>query len=416
LLFAALYFSEGAPIGFIWLALPTRLKDAEVPLEKITELTALLVLPWTFKFLWAPLVDVLRGARWSLRHWIVAAQAIMGLTLAPLLWLDPLADFALMVASLLVHALAAATQDVAIDALCISETLPEERGRYNGWMQAGMLLGRASLGGGALVMAAWIGDRAVIVLLMLAVLSSSVLVVMSCEQNLRVLDRRQRWRHLQRAAAMAVRSRNTWLGLAFGLLGGAAFKSLEVVYGPFLIDRGYSQADIGWFSAGPMIVSMIAGSLVGGRLADRVGRRSSVTLAMLLVVAMVTCLAISDHLMHQQGGKHLLTFLAGAAFGIGLFTAASYALFMDLTDPDLSASQFSAFMGSTNGCESWSTYVIGQIISAAGYASGFLTMSAVSLVALLLLVWIRPRSEDERSRSRPAARKGAGGSGNTDHH
>jgi hypothetical protein len=39
---------------------------------------------------------------------------------------------------------------------------------------------------------------------------------------------------------------------------------------------------------------------------------------------------------------------------IGLFTAASYALFMDLTDPKLGGTQFSAFMAATNGCESWS--------------------------------------------------------------
>ncbi len=52
-LFAALYLSEGAPIGFIWWALPTRLRMAGVTVEQITLLTAVLVLPWAFKFLWA---------------------------------------------------------------------------------------------------------------------------------------------------------------------------------------------------------------------------------------------------------------------------------------------------------------------------------------------------------------------------
>ena len=63
LLFAALYLSEGAPIGFLWLALPTRLKVADVSIQQITALTAVLVIPWTFKFAWAPLVDVLRSRR-----------------------------------------------------------------------------------------------------------------------------------------------------------------------------------------------------------------------------------------------------------------------------------------------------------------------------------------------------------------
>jgi MFS family permease len=66
MLFAALYFSEGAPIGFIWWALPAQLRLQHVPIEQITLLTSTLVLPWTLKFLWAPLVDLLSGNRWTL--------------------------------------------------------------------------------------------------------------------------------------------------------------------------------------------------------------------------------------------------------------------------------------------------------------------------------------------------------------
>jgi len=44
-LFTLLYLSEGAPIGFIWWALPTLLRTAGVSVPKITELTAMLVLP-----------------------------------------------------------------------------------------------------------------------------------------------------------------------------------------------------------------------------------------------------------------------------------------------------------------------------------------------------------------------------------
>ena len=146
LLFACLYLSEGAPIGFIWLALPVRLRSRDVPVEEITWLAAVLVLPWTFKFAWAPLVDLLRGRHWTLRHWIVSAQCVMGISLAPLIWIDPQQQFAMLATILLVHALAAATQDVAIDALCIAATEPGTRGQYNGWMQAAMVtMGLVSL-------------------------------------------------------------------------------------------------------------------------------------------------------------------------------------------------------------------------------------------------------------------------------
>ena len=74
-LFAALYFLEGAPIGFLWWALPPALRAGGRPVDEIAALLAVLALPWALKVLWAPLVDVLRGSRWTERGWITAAQA-----------------------------------------------------------------------------------------------------------------------------------------------------------------------------------------------------------------------------------------------------------------------------------------------------------------------------------------------------
>ncbi len=394
ILFGSLYLSEGAPIGFIWLALPTRLRANGVPVEQITWLTAVLVLPWTFKFAWAPLVDLLRARWWTLRHWIVAAQCVMGTTLVPLIWLEPAQDFQILTWLLLAHAFAAATQDVAIDALCISATEPHERGQYNGWMQAGMLLGRAMMGGGALVMSAYIGAEAVIGLLVLLTTFSMILVIMSRPPQIACshVGGDGRWPELRLAVWTAVGDRNTWLGLALAATGGAAFKSLEVIYGPFLVDRGFAKETIGWFSLGPMIGAMIAGSLLGGWLADRLGRRRCVAGSLLFIALAIVALAASDWLTGPSGGWYLFLWLAVTALGIGFFTASSYALFMDITRPAIAATQFSAFMGATNGCESWSSYTAGRLIGAFGYPAAMLAMSLVSLIALPLIATLRPET------------------------
>jgi hypothetical protein len=60
-LFASLYFAEGAPIGFLWWALPATLREAGAPVERITALTAMLALPWAVKFVRAPLIDLSAG-------------------------------------------------------------------------------------------------------------------------------------------------------------------------------------------------------------------------------------------------------------------------------------------------------------------------------------------------------------------
>ncbi len=368
----------------------------------------MLVLPWTFKFLWAPLLDTLRGPHWSLRHWIVSAQIVMGFSLLPLLWLDPVASFNLIATILLVHALAAATQDVAIDAYCISTTAPGERGAYNGWMQTGMLLGRGMMGGGALVMSTYLGDRFVIGLLIALTMFSLLLVVWIPQTPIQSEEasHQDRLRQIGRSLWIAITHRNTWVGLLFGATAGAAFKSLEVFYGPYLIDRGVSQDAIGWFSMGPMIGMMIMGSMLGGRLADRVGAKQCVTLGLVFLAMCIMTLAAADSSALAPIAWFAFPLLGLAAVGIGFFTAALYTLFMDISQPRIAATQFSAFMGSTNGCEAWSSFASGLIIAHFGYSAAMLSMSVVSLLTLPVLLFLSSSAQVDRHAGRAEKNQG----------
>lgn len=394
-LFFSLYLSEGAPIGYLWLALPTRLRAAGVPVEQITALTSLLVLPWTFKFLVAPLVDGMRTPRWGRRHFVVASQLVMGVTLLATLAFDPVHQLGALTWLLLAHACAAATQDVSIDALCIASTPPEERGRLNGWMQAGMMAGRAAMGGGALVLEKYVGPAAVVMILAaLTTFSIGLVLLASSLETAPSGGGVARVRELLRELASALREPKTWGGLAVALVGGAAFKALEVVLGPFLVDRGYDKSQVGWFSAGPMILCMILGAVVGGALADRVPRQRVVAGALVLVIASVASVAAVDLAGGGAGGALLLGILAASAFTVGLYTSSSYALFMDLTRPTIAATQFSAFMGATNGCESWSVWAMGRLHGAHGYARALLVLCGVSLLALPLILALEPERRD----------------------
>ncbi len=410
LLFASLYMSEGAPIGFIWSALPTRLRTFDVPIGDITWLTALLVIPWTFKFLWAPVIDWLRTPRWSYPHWIVSMQCVMGLTLTPLLWLDPIEDFYVMAWVLFAHAISAATQDVAIDAYCIASTNVGERGTYNGWMQTGMLLGRAMLGGGALVLSSYFGDTTVILLLIMVTTFSAAMVI--------TIPARGRSRRMSDSAAtdeeladaerlgifqalrLVLLHRNTWFGMFFGAIGPAVFKSLEVFYGPYLIDRGISQEDVGWFSMLPMIGLMVIGSILGGKCSDRYGARPCVVVSLLWICVSVCGLGLGDRLGLESPGLMAFPMLSLAAFGIGLFTASMYGMFMDITHPRIGATQFSALMGSTNGCESWSSFASGLLIANFSYSTAMFSMAAVSVLAIPLLFGLVLK-EPERMWTKP---------------
>jgi MFS transporter, PAT family, beta-lactamase induction signal transducer AmpG len=381
-LFTLLYFSEGAPIGFIWWALPTLLRTRGVALERITTLTSILILPWVGKFLWSPLVDTWRTPRWGFRAWIISAQLLMGVTLLPLIWFDPIEHFSLWFVLLLCHALAAATQDVAIDALAINVVPESQRGLLNGSMQAGMLLGRSLFGGGALLVATRLGWHWIFIGLILCLWSATAVLLFVREPE--VLSEKKSWHEFRSHLLSALRQRTTWLGLAFALTSAAAFEATGALAGPYLIDRNVARETVGFFFTLPVVVATISGGLVGGRLSDYLGRMKAVGHFLLGFVLVIVGLGLAE-MGTPPTQAILLSLLAALYFFIGLFTAASYALFMDLTDPKLGGTQFSTFMAATNGCESWSGWAGGQLAARGGYALSFLAMSAVSLLSLRLL-------------------------------
>jgi MFS transporter, PAT family, beta-lactamase induction signal transducer AmpG len=393
LLFTLLYASEGAPIGFIWWAMPTLLRTAEVPIEQITGLTALVLLPWIFKFAWAPLVDTLRSWWWGFRAWIMTAQLLMGATLLPLIWLDPLADFETWRWLLLAHALAAATQDVAIDALAINSVPPRDRGILNGCMQAGMLTGRSLFGGGALLVAATLGRGWMIGALVAWIWFALATLVFVREQP-GLAPSHERFATFRRNLADALRRSTVWLGIAFALVAGAAFEATGQLAGPFLVDRGVDIAAIGIFFGILAVSATLTGGLLGGRLSDHWGRLRTVGGFLLGLAASVLLLAVVD-LSGWHDQTTLFALLTLLYFFIGLFTASSYALFMDLTDPRLGGTQFSTYMAATNGCEAWSAWAGGRIAGAAGYPAAFIVMSVVSLGGLGLLRAMQPHVQEE---------------------
>lgn len=121
-------FASGLPFNLPDSTLQAWLASLDVDLKTIGWLT-LLSVPYTFKFLWAPLLDryalPVLGRR---RGWMVLLQLVLAGAIAGL-GLQAPAEGVWMVASLgLLIAFASATQDIVIDAYRADTLRPEERG------------------------------------------------------------------------------------------------------------------------------------------------------------------------------------------------------------------------------------------------------------------------------------------------
>lgn len=385
----AFYFAEGAPIGFIWWAMPALLKKEDVSIDVIAAFTASLTLPWAFKFLWAPLIDVFQTKRYGLKQWIAGTQMLMCLTLLPLVF-TPLSDhFFFWGLCLFLHSVCAATQDVCVDALMIKVVVPPEKGMTNAYMQAGMLLGRGLFGGGTLVALSYFGLPVAILIMIGLVFCVLVLVFfIRNPTDLNTEDQRTSAGFLGRLKE-TFSTPNTWYTLGFALTAAAAFEVVGAMAGPFLTDQKVELTSIGMFFALPVIIVTIVGGLIGGFLADRLARKSALLVFLSLAVLTVILISLPEF-FHISLPQHGWMFLFSAMyFFVGMFTTSSYALFMDVTNPKLSATEFSTFMAATNACEAWTVWSSGIIIAATGYGFSFLLMSGVSLLSLFFLFRIK---------------------------
>jgi MFS transporter, PAT family, beta-lactamase induction signal transducer AmpG len=186
---------------------------------------------------------------------------------------------------------------------------------------------------------------------------------------------------------LVLRRPETWLGLALALIAFAGFKAVGDIAGPFLVDQGFTQSQVGHFFTGAL-VAMIVGALAGGWAADRFGNTRAISIFVVVAVAVILATSVAAWVA-AAGHATILVGLLGVYVCAGLLTASGYALFMQLTDPKLGATQFSAYMGAINACEAWAGFTAGQLAERFDYPVAFVTVALISLLALPLLGRIR---------------------------
>ena len=145
LMLCALYVAQCVPWGFMLITLPAYLAyKFEVSTGDIGELKAIILIPWSFKLIWAPIMEscTIRsmGRR---RPWIIGAELMMALTLLGFLFTgDPSKNLTYLIAMYFLHNCFASLQDVCTDALAVDVLPPDEQGRTNGLMWGSKLVGK----------------------------------------------------------------------------------------------------------------------------------------------------------------------------------------------------------------------------------------------------------------------------------
>ena len=118
----ALYFAQGVPWGFMLITLPSYLAyHYQVGDNEIGNLKAIILIPWSFKLIWAPIMDSFTirsmGRR---RPWVIGSELMMALTLLGFIGLgDPSQELQFILYMYFLHNCFASLQDVCTDALAV---------------------------------------------------------------------------------------------------------------------------------------------------------------------------------------------------------------------------------------------------------------------------------------------------------
>jgi MFS transporter, PAT family, beta-lactamase induction signal transducer AmpG len=416
--FFSLYITEGIPLGFAATAVATQLRRQGVGPAEIGAFVASFYLPWAFKWAFGPFVDVFRSQRFGHRRgWILLTQVMMAATLLVLVAVPMPTGLAIFTAILLVHNTFGAIQDVAIDSLAVNTLGEDERGLANGLMFAGASVGQAIGGSGVLFMMSYTGFQASFVMVAAAILAVTGFIVLPMKEAVAeslgaaATSAGTAWRtagsEMKAFAVQSFRSfigtRGAFSGVFFALLPAGAMSLGLALQSNLAVEVGMDDAEVGALNLWTSIISA-AFMVLGGWLSDRWGRRRTLAVYLsgmsLPVLYLMWVLQQHGYVMPREPGGPAMPALVMAlwisslwyAVFQGLMYGTRSAIMMDITNPAVAATQFTAYMAMMNLAISIAASWQGAAVEAWGYPVTLLVDAITGVICVLLLPWMKRRA------------------------
>lgn len=374
-----LYFSQGFPYGIVSETVNLYLAFAKIDLTTIG-LIGSVGLIWTFKFLWAPLVDTAG----TYRAWIFGALIVLALALAALGMLPP-ASGPFWIA-LVVLVFASATHDIAVDALAIRVTPNELLGVVNSARVASYRAAMLVAGGGVAILADRLGWRGAFLAAAFVPLLILVIVFFVAPRESGI--RREHENPLRALVDWARRPGAAML-IAVILLYRFGDNALTPMIRPYWVMRGFSATEVGNVTTTLGMICTILGAIVGGAFVTRFGvYRGLMTLG---IVQMLSNLAYALVATTEAGRPALYGAAIIETFCGGLGTAAFLSFLMSICDRDNAATEYAMLSALFAVARTAAFAGSGFAAERLGYASYYWLTAALALPALALLPRIRNR-------------------------
>ena len=389
-------FSSGLPLYLLINLLPAWLRTEGVDLKTIG-FFALIQLPYTWKFLWSPLLDryalPLLGRR---RGWMLVTQVVLLVAIPLFGALNPKQDIWAIVVLSTAVAFFSASQDIVLDAFR-REILPDlELGLGTSIHVNAYRISSLVPGALALILADRMPWSTVYVVTALFMLPGIALTIVAREPLL-VKGRPRTLREAVIEPFHEFLTRNGWraalLVLLFIFLYKLGDSMATALATPFYLDMGFTKTDIGVIAKNAGLWASVVGVLLGGRGMVKIGINRGLWL--FGVVQLVSILGFAWLAYVNQPDRLLLAFvIAFEALGVGLGTAAFTAYIARATDPRYTATQFALFTSLAAVPRTVVNASTGWIVERTGWLDFYLLCTVLALPGMLLLLRVAPWNDD----------------------
>lgn len=343
-----LYISQSLPGNFFGAAFPVMLRRSGASLESIG-LLSLLLIPMTFRFLWAPLVDRAR----SYKTWILPMQLICFVLMFWLGHIDWVARFGLFYFIAVFYTVASGTQDIGVDGLAVRALAPQERPIGNAYSVAGVYLGTVIGAGVMLMLYDTITFEGNITILLVALALPILLLRFYREPAPPAESKHVSLRALWTVCAR--RDMRMWYGLLL-CLGGPSIMAGGMLR-PMLVDRGFSMESLGLVLGIISPVASIAGCAIAPRIINRVGRHNALVIGSVTQLAQILAYLAIDFFTPGMTGTYAV--LGAVGFLQGYAGIIIYTIAIDKSNPSSAGTDFTV-----------QTTFFGLGVAVAGFASG----------------------------------------------
>ena len=340
LLYFVLFLPFGVPSGYVAVALGYLAPERGVSVAAFSALVGMTLLPQTYKFLWAPLVDVLS----TRKRWYVGASLVGAITLAAL-GLVPLSPAGLPALEALTFAnsLASAFVAMSVEGIMANATTEAERGWAAAWSQAGNLGGSALGGGLGFHLVRSLPHEWMAPALLAAGSLACCLALLPLPEPAKLAGAAAaRLKAVFREVWAVIWSRQGALALPLCFLpmgAGAAAGLFSAVARDWHAPSSLVELMNGWLSG----VIMIAGCLLAGRVSDAMNRKAAYAAAGGVLAAVALVMAFAPQTSVTYG-----LLCVGYYFATGLCYGTFTGFVLELSGGAAAATKYNVFASLSN--------------------------------------------------------------------